>query len=308
MKLLPKFPFRQQRFSVLHPLSTIERGPIRKPGQGWIPECVCGRGCVPVAAPSAPGWLQAARWVAFVSVMATSPVLLLVGLLPQRLRATPVQWYSWMAVSAIGVRVRVRRAKDLPSIGTSAGLGELWAPRHTSWLDVIILHALTRSTYVARGDLMGVPVVRSLARSLRMIPIDRTKLHELPELVAEAGRRIASGERVVVFPEATTWCGKHRGRFHPAFFEAVASTGAKVRPVGVWYGEDPEAPDTTPCFVLEDNGLDALKRIVRHRGLRANVWIGPGLAGSDRRELAELAERLVFGQLPEYSEQDVQAA
>ncbi|ADG98032.1 phospholipid/glycerol acyltransferase [Segniliparus rotundus DSM 44985] len=240
--------------------------------------------------------------------MLASPVLLCVGVLPERLRPAPVQWYAWLAVGALGVRVRLRRAEDLPSIGSASGAGEIWAPQHTSWLDVVLLHALTRSTYVARSDLMGVPVLRTLAKRLRMIPIDRTKMRQLPGLVVEAGRRVAAGERVVVFPEATTWCGKHRGRFHPAFFEAAAATGARVRPIGIWYGDDAAAPDAAPCFVLDDNGLDSIRRIVRHRGVRANIWIGPALVGADRRELAELAERLVFGRLPEYAAQDVQAA
>ncbi|MGL6233992.1 MAG: lysophospholipid acyltransferase family protein [Segniliparus sp.] len=309
MKLpLPKIGFRHRRFASTPPPSVFERKPVREPGQGWIPECVCGRDCLPPRAEGASRWVQAARWAAFVLVMLTSPVLLCVRVLPERLRPVPVQWYAWLAVSALGVRVKVRRAEDLPSISAPNGAGEVWAPQHTSWLDAILLHAITRSTYVARGDLMGVPVVRALAGALRMIPIDRTKLHELPGLVAEAGRRVAAGERVVVFPEATTWCGKHRGRFHPAFFEAAASTGGRVRPVSIWYGDDAGEPDVSPCFVLEDNGLDSIRRIVRHRGVWANIWIGPGLAGTDRRELAELAERLVFGRTPEYAEQDVQAA
>ncbi|ERG69237.1 lysophospholipid acyltransferase family protein [Segniliparus rugosus] len=308
MKLLPKIPFRHRRFPVAQPPSVFERTPIRAPGQGWIPECVCGRGCIPPVSEGAAGWLRALRWTAFALVMLTAPALLLTRLLPERLRPAPVQWYAWLAVSSIGVRVKVRRAQDLPTIAAPAGAGEVWAPQHTSWLDAILLHAITRSTYVARGDLMRVPVVRTLARTLRMIPIDRTKLRELPGLVAEAGRRVAAGERVVVFPEATTWCGKHHGRFHPAFFDAAASTGGRVRPIRIWYGEDADEPDVTPCFVLEDNGLDSIKRIIGHRGLRANIWIGPSLAGTDRRELAELTERLVFGRSAEYAEQDVQAA
>lgn len=316
---LPKIGFRHRRFAAAPPPEGFERRPVREPGQGWIPECVCGKDCLPPRADGAPCWLRAARWTAFASVMLASPALLGVRALPRRLRPVPVQWYAWLAVRALGVRVKVRRAKDLPEIGMlvpgrkagapyGAQRGEVWAPQHTSWLDAILLHAITRSTYVARGDLMAVPVVRSLARALRMIPIDRAKLRELPELVAEAGRRVAAGERVVVFPEATTWCGKHRGRFHPAFFEAAAATGGRVRPVSIWYGDEAGEPDVSPCFVLDDNGLDSIRRIVRHRGLRANIWIGPGLAGTDRRVLADLAERLVFGRAPEYAAQDVQAA
>jgi 1-acyl-sn-glycerol-3-phosphate acyltransferase len=307
VKLLAKVPSPQRRLAASSP-SGSGRRPVRERGQGWVPECVCCRECLPPCSDEAPGWRQAARWTALALLMLVSPLLLCVRVLPQRLRPAPVQWYARLALSALGVRVRLRRAKDLPSIGAAGGAGEIWAPQHTSWLDVVLLHAVTRSTYVARSDLMSVPVLRTLAKALRMIPIDRTKARQLPGLVAEAARRVAAGERVVVFPEATTWCGKHRGRFHPAFFEAAAATGARVRPVSIWYGEDPAEPDVAPCFVLDDNGLDSIRRIVRHRGIRANMWIGPALVGADRRELAELAERLVFRRLPEYAAQDVEAA
>ena len=76
-----------------------------------------------------------------------------------------------------------------------------------------------------------------MARIVKVIPIERAKLRQLPEVVATVAARLYAGHTVVAFPEGTTWCGlpgrSHQGSgpSYPAMFQAAVDTGRPVQPL-----------------------------------------------------------------------------
>ena len=62
-------------------------------------------------------------------------------------------------------------------------------------------------SFVARADMAGNLAVRMMARIVKAIPIERSSLRRLPEVVAAVAARLYAGHTVVAFPEGTTWCG-----------------------------------------------------------------------------------------------------
>ena len=62
-------------------------------------------------------------------------------------------------------------------------------------------------SFVARADVAGNPAVRMMARIIKVIPINRASLRQLPGVVAAVATRLRAGHTVVAFPEGTTWCG-----------------------------------------------------------------------------------------------------
>ncbi|MEU5089246.1 lysophospholipid acyltransferase family protein [Streptomyces sp. NPDC021356] len=187
---------------------------------------------------------------------------------------------------AAGVRVRIS--------GTAAPTGGLLlVANHISWLDVPLLAAVRPARMLAKSEVRRWPLVGPLAARGGALFIERDRLRALPGTVALLAETLRAGAAVAAFPEGSTWCGRGRGRFHRAVFQAALDAGVPVQPVTIGYRRAGGATSTAPAFVGEDTLAASLWRVVRARGLVAEVAVRPVIPpGShrDRRALAGAAE------------------
>ncbi|MGV9572446.1 lysophospholipid acyltransferase family protein [Streptomyces nigra] len=126
--------------------------------------------------------------------------------------------------------------------------------------------------------------------------IDRDRIRALHGTVARIAAALRSGAAVVVFPEGSTWCGRSGGRFRRAAFQAALDADVPVLPVRLRYRVTGGPAATLPAFVGDDTLLASVWRVVRARGLSAEVEVRAPLvpgATTDRRALAGAAERAV---------------
>lgn len=257
---------------------------------GWMPSSPCGDGCLPAAPERAGPARVAARYAMLAAMALTLPVLLAGGVLPGSWRRPLQRGYSRAALRGLGLRLRIRDERGI--VLDPAERGILVVAGHVSWADVLVLSALEPADFVARADLLDWPLLGSLARRMRIIPIDRARLAELPGAVDEAAERLRAGGRVVAFPEGTTWCGLAYGSFRPALFQSAVDAGALVQPVGIRYCAPDGRLDTTVCFVGDQTLAASLRRTVGLRRLDVEVLLAPlQEPGTDRRELAARCER-----------------
>jgi 1-acyl-sn-glycerol-3-phosphate acyltransferase len=155
-------------------------------------------------------------------------------------RAGRGAWYS-LAIEVVWqflaqtTRFRVRGSHHIPRTG-----GVLVASNHLSFADPTTLTAFCLAAgrvprYLAKASLWQVPVVRSVMRSGRHIPVYRgaaTAAEAYRDLVAS----VRAGECVAVFPEGTFsndpdgW--PMRGK--TGVVRAALETGAPVIPVANW--------------------------------------------------------------------------
>ncbi|MFI7611584.1 lysophospholipid acyltransferase family protein [Nonomuraea terrae] len=170
--------------------------------------------------------------------------------------------------------------------------GTLVVANHVSWLDPLVLAAVVPSRPLAKREVGGWPVVRTLVAGAGALLIERDRLPALPQAVAAVAGALAGGDTVIAFPEGTTWCGRRMGRFRPAVFQAAIDAGATVRPVALRYREGP-APSTRASFVGDDPLLASVLRVATTRGLVAEVRlltpVRPAHAAPRTRARAELA-------------------
>jgi 1-acyl-sn-glycerol-3-phosphate acyltransferase len=121
--------------------------------------------------------------------------------------------------------------------------GVLVVSDHTSWLDIVTIGAVlptsrwraAPASFVGRADVAGNLVVRMMTFIIKVIPIDRASLRQLPGVVDAVATRLRAGQTVVAFPEGTTWCGLASGPFYPAMFQAAVDTGRPVQPLRLRY-------------------------------------------------------------------------
>ncbi|MGL4306328.1 MAG: lysophospholipid acyltransferase family protein [Mycobacteriaceae bacterium] len=229
------------------------------------------------------------RWSAVIFLLLTSPVLLLSWALPIVKSSVVLQWYSRLLLRCMGMRITLinGEARKIDSAETQ-DRGTLLVAGHISWIDVLAISAVTPGalSFVARGDLVDWPILGALARSMKVISINRERLRELPTVIEIMTQRLHQGNTVVVFPEGTTWCGIAYGAFRPALFQAAIDAQAMVQPVSIRYLEAGELT-AAPCFVGDETILESLRRLIGLRGSTVELtFAAVQEPGADRRELA----------------------
>lgn len=253
----------------------------------WMPASPCGAGCLPTGAGAARRLTAAVRWTVLVGLL-IAVLLVAVVPLPARLRPRVSREGARALLRCLGISVQVTDLRDRR--GYDRGL--LVVAPHVSWLDVLVLTTVAPSSFVARADLLDWGALGALARRMRVIPIARERLRTLPGVVDTIESRLRAGERVTVFPEGTTWCGRAGGSFRAATFEAAVRAECPVQPVALHYLDRAGDTTTAPAFVGDETMARSVRRLVRSRGGVAAVTLAPlEWPGPDRRDLAARCER-----------------
>ncbi|AHH16797.1 putative acyltransferase [Nocardia nova SH22a] len=273
--------------------------PPAAPVHAWMPVSPCEPRCV--AGPHAAGPLRTSVRVAgVVGLLAAFPVINLMT--PRSRRSGLHRRCARALLRCCGIELRIvdRRttaAATAPVVRDAVvDPGMLVVAGHVGWTDVLALAAVSPMGFVARADLVSWPLLGRLARSMRVIPIERERLRQLPEVIAAMSARLAAGERVGVFPEGTTWCGRAHGRLRPALFQAAVDTATPVQPIRLRYLDRDGEISTIPGFVGVDTFLDSARRVLRSRGVVAELVLLPAeTPGADRHDLARRCDQAVRG-------------
>jgi 1-acyl-sn-glycerol-3-phosphate acyltransferase len=263
----------------------------------WLPRASCDAGCLLAGGSEASRRLIVALRVTLRVTLALllAPALPLLALpLPGGSLAKRV--YCRMVLCCLGIRISVSGGpvRNLP--------GVLVVSDHTSWLDVITIGAVLPASrwrtqplsFVARADVAGNVAVRMMARIVKVIPIDRASLRQLPRVVDIVAARLRAGHTVVAFPEGTTWCGLASGQFYPAMFQAAIDASRPVQPLRLRYHHQDGRVSTVPAYIGDDTLLRSVRRLLVARRTLARVYVESlQLPGADRRELARRCQAAI---------------
>jgi 1-acyl-sn-glycerol-3-phosphate acyltransferase len=256
----------------------------------WLPRASCDARCLLAGGPEASRRLMVMvrvtlRLMLTLLVVSALPLLAL----PLPGRALVNRGYCRLVLCCLGIRITVSGGpvRNLP--------GVLVVSDHISWLDVITIGAVLPASrwrmqplsFVARADVAGNLAVRMMARIVKVIPIDRASLRQLPGVVDIVAARLCAGHTVVAFPEGTTWCGLASGPFYPAMFQAAIDASRPVQPLRMRYYDQDGRVSTAPAYIGDDTLLCSIRRLLGTRRTLARVYVESlQLPGADRRELA----------------------
>jgi 1-acyl-sn-glycerol-3-phosphate acyltransferase len=278
----------------------------RSLGHAWLPRATCDAECLRAGGSEASRRvivaLRVARRISLTLLLAPALPLLAV-VLPSWSKSR--QLYCRLLLWCLGVRITLLGGpiRNLP--------GVLVVSDHMSWLDVVTIGAVLPASrgrtaplsFVARADVAGSSAVRMMARIVKVIPIERASLRQLPAVVATVAARLYAGHTVVAFPEGTTWCGQsalpgpiHRGSgpFYPAMFQAAVDTGRPVQPLRLRYHHRDGRISTVPAYIGDDTLLRSIGRLLVARRTVARIYVESlQLPGEDRRELARRCQAAI---------------
>ncbi|OMC22087.1 lysophospholipid acyltransferase family protein [Mycobacterium colombiense] len=251
-------------------------------GHSWLPRASCDAGCVGagdvVASRPLRSALRVTLRLALALLLAPGLPLLAVPL-PGRTRVQRI--YCRLVLRCLGVRITVT-GNPIRNLS-----GVLVVSPHMSWLDVFAIGSVLPGSFVARADMFTGPATGIVARFLKIIPIERSSLRRLPGVVDAVARRLRAGQTVVAFPEGTTWCGRDRGAFYPAMFQAAIDAARPVQPLRLTYHHVDGSPSTVPAFVGDETLLSSIRRLLVVPRTLARVHVESlQLPGTDRRALA----------------------
>jgi 1-acyl-sn-glycerol-3-phosphate acyltransferase len=138
-------------------------------------------------------------------------------------------------MGSMGWPLLVTGAESVPRSGPA-----IVVSNHVSYLDAIVIgRALAAQgrlpRYLAKRELFRHPLVGPLARATRQIPVDRGGA--AAESLAVASARIAAGDVVVIFPEATISTSFVPAPPKTGAARLALSTGAPIIPVATWGGQ-----------------------------------------------------------------------
>lgn len=155
----------------------------------------------------------------------------------------------------------------------------LIAANHTSWLDIPIMASLQPSSFVAKSEVAGWPFFGTLARLQQTVFVERERRTRTAHSRNEIHARIASGDRLVLFPEGTSSDGNRVLSFKSALMSVAQLTivngeedrednlvvqpvsvayvklhglpmGRQFRPFFAWYGDMELFPHLWEAFSL----------------------------------------------------------
>jgi lyso-ornithine lipid O-acyltransferase len=179
----------------------------------------------------------------------------------------PIQWavlrlkptagwilpYLFYATVLRLVKVQVKVSGRVPQ-DMRGNMAALVVTNHVSWTDIPALGALFPAAFVAKSEVGRWPIIRTFARLVNTIFVDRNARTSIPATNAAILAQIKAGEHVVLFPEATTYADGPQP-FHSSHFAVVEELfklgpGYAIQPIAIryssahaaWIGDDALLP------------------------------------------------------------------
>ncbi len=197
------------------------------------------------------GWPMARRFrairrgMAILALTLPSMVIQAVCLaLPGRAKIVFPQLFWARFAAFLGLEVRV--VGELASKASERPI--IFVSNHSSWVDVPVVGGVLPGAFVAKGDIAGWPVIRTIAKLGRTVFVSRQRGSTARELYAMQAV-LDRGENLILFPEGTSSDGSRVLPFRSSFFALAEGK----------FPNDPNRPLIQPVSVVYDrlNGLPA---------------------------------------------------
>jgi 1-acyl-sn-glycerol-3-phosphate acyltransferase len=256
------------------------------------------------------GWLLARRFRAArrgAAILAlTLPSMLVQAVclaLPGSAKVSFPRFFWGRFAATLGIDVRV--VGELAS--STARRPIIFVSNHSSWVDIPVVGGVLPGSFVAKGDIEGWPVIRTIARLGRTVFVSRQRVsiaRERDEMQAV----LARGDNLILFPEGTSSDGSRVLPFRSSFFALAEGKGIEdpsrrplIQPVSVVYDRLnglPAGRSSRPVFAWYGD-MDIAShfwRMTQHLDMRATVLLHAPLDPAtfpDRKSLSRAVWRTV---------------
>lgn len=198
-------------------------------------------------------------------------------------RTHPVvtSWWHNRLADILGVRITVSGVRPQAPV--------LLVSNHVSWLDIVVLGALTPTDFLSKYEVRRWPVIGWLAARAGTLFIRRGN-GEAAAISDQIARRLRDNGLLTLFPEGTTTDGSTVRPFFSRLFAAAIDTGTDVLPVALRYHID-GALDPVAPYTDQQSLADSMRRLIARERTEVHVVFGEPISLRDhtRKEVADLA-------------------
>lgn len=187
---------------------------------------------------------QAIRSAVFYAVffLHTIPLAIVIGLMAKLTpNLKPVGWalgQYWNSANLfflrwlVGIRTRVTGAENIPEGGAIIG-----AKHQSDWDIFAILPHVGHPAFIAKKELLDIPLFGWAAQWIDTIPVDRKRGKDaLPLMMAHAKGALERGCRVIIFPEGTRRAPLDEPAYRGGIVKMYLTLGVPVVPVALTSG------------------------------------------------------------------------
>lgn len=200
------------------------------------------------------------------------------------------------ALQAVGAKLNVTTPPEHFQVS-----GTLVVSNHVSWLDIFAMSALFPSSFIAKQEIGGWPVLGKMGRNAGTVFINRNSRKDVEPINQAIAAALRNGQNVSFFPEAKTSSGLEVLPFKAALFQSAIDSGSPVQTIALRYYDHNGRRTDLPSYA----GVSLAKslwRIVSMPELHIRVDFAKPLRpapGQDRFALKDTAEAYVREKISE---------
>ncbi|VAW99593.1 1-acyl-sn-glycerol-3-phosphate acyltransferase [hydrothermal vent metagenome] len=191
-----------------------------------------------------------------------------------------VLWWTRKVNRIVGIRIVKYGEPPLPHA--------LYVANHISFFDIIVISAITPTTFISKNAVRYWPLVGQLSSLAGVVFIKRGKRSLIARIIETAARALNSGGSLTVFPEGTTHFSNEPKKFHSGLFQAAIDSQTPIQAIALAYIRD-GGHDRAAAYVEGDNLLLTLFLIMArpHTNVHVSFCTATKPDSGDRNTLAQ---------------------
>lgn len=179
------------------------------------------------------------------------------------------------------LHIDIQRQGEFPARG-------LLVANHLSYLDILVLSALSPCAFVAKKEVRGWPLFGLMAHMAGTVFVDRTRSSDTHRVNIAMLEALAAGVVIVLFPEGTSSDGSSVLPFRPALFEAAVKSGEYVSSAHISYELDQGSVASDVCYWGSMTFFPHLLKLLSKGRVTARVQFSPRVKKfEDRKQAAQ---------------------
>ncbi len=196
----------------------------------------------------------------------------------------------WGKTSAWILSVNVKTKGDIPQPPF------LLVSNHLSYVDIIILFSVLKTTFVAKLEVASWPVLGLISKTIGIVFIDRSRKKDVKRVNKVISEQINERQGITIFPEGTTSPGASVLRFRAPLLEHAAAECIEVSYCAINYKlmASNEPVFNTVCWWGDASMFDHLFNLAKQKNIKATITFGRAKETiSDRKKLAKSLHKKV---------------
>lgn len=166
----------------------------------------------------------------------------------------------------------------------------LLVSNHLSYVDIIVLFSVLKTTFVAKSEVASWPVLGFISRTIGIVFIDRRRKRDVKRVNKVISQELNERQGITIFPEGTTSPGASVLRFRAPLLEHAAAESIEVSFCAIHYklASSDQSVSNTVCWWGDASMFDHLFNLAKHKNIKAIVTFGQSKETlSNRKELAK---------------------